>query len=254
MKKINSILAITLSFVLLASCSKEKINVNECENNNGNGNGNNNTIPPSLFRIKTWSNSSSQRTYLYNSESKLVEVSSNTGSKETFDYTAGKIIKKQFNTAGINDFTAEYDLNESGLGITEKRPSQPLFTGTSIYNEQKQPVKRIYNINGAVQTQDYFYHNGNCDSIRFLENGILKYTQQFTYYTDKFNHLSNEAYGYPFFGKESKNLQKAVQFVYPNGSITGTTTFTYEFDEKGRPIKETLTQGTNLYINYISYY
>jgi len=226
------------------SCSKEKTG----NPSNGNNPG------AQVSRIKTWSSSASQRTYIYNSNGKLAEVQSNTGSKDTYEYTPGKIIKKQYNNAGINDFTAEHDLDANGLGITEKRPTQPGFTGTHIYNDQKQPVKRIYNMNGLIQTQDYFYANGNCDSVRYSENNIWKYTRRFTYYTDKFNYLSNEAYGYPFFGKESKNLVQTDQYVNPDGSTSEIITITYEFDQQGRPVKETRTQGANLFINYITYY
>lgn len=244
MKRLFPIITISLPAIVLLSCSKEK------SENPANGN----TSNPTISKIKTWSNSASQRTYIYNNGGKLTEVQSNTGSKETFEYPAGKIIKKQFNTAGVNDFTAEYELDANGLGITEKRTAQPGFTGTLIYNDQKQPVKFIYNMNGLIQTQDYFYSNGNCDSVRYSENGNWKYTRIFTYYANKFNYLSNEAYGYPFFGKESKNLVKTDQFVNPDGSSSELVTITYEFDAQGRPVKETRSQGINIYINFISYY
>lgn len=243
MKKTTSLTAIAFTSLIVLSCSKEK-----------NENPSNTAATSSVTRIKTWSNTSGQKTYLYDNSGKLTEVQSNTGSKVTYEYAPGKIIHRQFNTAGVNDFTAEYDLNEAGLVVTEKRPSQPGFTATFIYNDQKQPVKSIYNTNGIVHTQDFFYNNGNCDSIRISENGNWDYTRHFTHYTDKSNHLSNEAYGYPFFGKESKNLVKSVEYIDSNGSSSGLTSIEYEYDAKGRPVKETKTQGVNIYINYITYY
>ncbi len=236
--------ALFLASFALLSCNKEKIE----------GPVNNQAQTGSVSRIKTWSNTSGQKTYLYDNSGKLTEVQSNTGSKVTYEYSPGKITHKQFTMGGANDFTAVYDLNEAGLVVTEKRPSKPDFTATFIYNEQKQPVKTIYNTNGIINTRDFFYNNGNCDSIRISESGNWDYTLRFTHYTDKVNHLSNEAYGYPFFGKESKNLVKSVQFLYANGSSSDITSINYEYDSNGRPVKETRSEGVNIFINYISYY
>ncbi|MFZ9388225.1 MAG: hypothetical protein ACO25B_10115 [Chitinophagaceae bacterium] len=243
MKK--NFLIIALPIILLVSCSKDKT-ISPVTPGSTGGNG--------VSKIKTWSNSASQRTYLYNNQGQLVEISSNTGSKVTYEYASSKITMKQYNTGGINDFTSVMDLDNNNLVITEKRPSNASFTGTFIYNDQKQMVKSIYIINGNPETTDYFYSNGNCDSARHSSNNNWQYTRYFTYYTDKTNYLSNVAYGYPFFGSDNKNLKKTDYFKYNSGTQTPLATTTYEFDAQGRAVKETTSTGNNVFVNFISYY
>ena len=68
------------------------------------------------------------------------------------------------------------------------------------------------------------------------------------------NYLSNIAYGYPFFGSDNKNLRKSEFYKYNDGTQTALATTTYEFDAQGRAVKETINTGSNVFVNFISYY
>lgn len=234
-----------IAVAALVSCKKE----NNSLPPGGQGQGNN-----TESKIKEWTGNSGMTTYLYDGSGRCTQYSSSTGSKVTFEFTGNKIVQKQFNNAGVNDFTREYELNASGLISKETRPGDPDFEAVLLYNSDKQVVKKIYHMIGGTQTIDYFYNNGNCDSTRYHMNSSWTTTVKFTYHTDKPNTISYEAMGMPYFGKESKNLNKTEQYFYPDGTSGTVTQRSYEFDAAGRVIKQTGVQGGNINISYLTYY
>lgn len=248
MKKNFLFIATAIAATLLFSCKKESV----INNNNGNGNG---PVPEPVSKIKTVSVGSLQHTLTHDALGRRTQAISNSGSKFFYDYTtAGKVTYKQFNDAGVNDITAIFDLSADGLDIKETLPSSPSQSATRSYNSDKQVAKVITDYGSQVNTEDYFYSKGNCDSIRHSTDGNWVYTVVQTYYTDKLNSLTNDALGLLYYGKSSKNLVKTEQSFYPGGGTGQIANMTYEFDAKDRVIKKTTTKGANVFINLITYF
>jgi hypothetical protein len=243
MRKQFLLVLIVVSFFV--SCKKES--TNQPPANPGGGS-------TTVSKIKEWTNNSGMTTYTYDASGRCTQYLYSSGAKNTFEFLSNKIIQRQFNNAGINDFTREYEVGANGLVSKETRPNDPNFDAVFIYNSDKQVVKKIYHQNGSTQTVDYFFSNGNCDSARFSTNNIWSSTTRFTYYTDKPNTISNDAFGMQFFGKDSKNLLKSEQYVYSDGTQVGPIVRVYEFDAAGKVIKQTSQSGANINITYISYY
>ena len=241
MKKLITIFTAGIS-LLLFSCNKS----DTIDNPSGGSN--------TMSKIKTWSGSNGIATYTYDAGGRCQQVTYSDGSKNTYEYTTGKVIQKNFNTAGVNIVTYVYDLDTDGLKIKESRSSDVTFSEVAIYNTDKQIVKFIVHQNGKVFSGDYFYSNGNCDSVRFSTNGVWYSSAIKTYYTSKPNSLTYDTEGIAFMGKSNKNLLKTEQYKYSDGTTADISTYAYEFDEKGRVGKQTLIQGANQHIEYIVYY
>lgn len=241
MKKQITIITAALSLVLF-SCKKSDTNPNP----QGGG--------ATSSKIKTWAGNSGISTYTYDAQGRCTEVLYSNGGKIAYEYQAGVVTVKAYNTANVLTSTSVYELNSEGLRIKETRPGNPLFAESTVYNSDKQPVKHITSNNGNTQVMDYFYSGGNYDSIRFTNNGNWSSTIIKTYYSDKLNTLSNDEEGVSFYGKENKNLVKTEQYTYPDGTKNDISNYTYEFDAKGRVVKETRVQGGNINISYITHY
>jgi hypothetical protein len=96
--------------------------------------------------------------------------------------------------------------------------------------------------------------------VRFMPKSILKSAEtDYTYkidcqfYTNKTNTLGNETMGISFWGKQNKNPIKKVTIMYTYGGITSnnTTTFTYEYDAKGRITKQIADDGYYTVYTYV---
>lgn len=218
--------------------------------------GNDITLPgnnTTTSKIKTWASNSGITTFTYDAQGRCTEENYSNGGKTTYEYQPGLVTEKKYNAANVNTSTFIYELNTEGLTIKETRQQNPSFSESTIYNSDKQVLKHITLINGNTQVSDYFYSGGNCDSVRFTSNGNWSSTVIKTFYTDKPNSLNNDAEGVSFFGKSDKNLLKTEQYTYPDGTKVDISYFTYEFDSKGRAVKQTRTQGGNINIEYITY-
>ncbi len=240
MKK-QFILMSTIATVLLFSCKKENISNPAANGMNGS-------------RIKTWVTASSVSNYTYDASGNLTALTYSDGSKKTYDYQPGKITEKIFDAGGINTQAYVYELNADGLVSKETSPQIPGFDIVTIYNSERQIVKTVAHANGLIQSADYFYSNGNCDSVRFSTGNTWNSSVIRSYYPDKLNSLDYDSQGTSFYGKGNKNLEKTEQYFFSDGSKGDLVTYSYELDAKGRAVKQTTSSGANLEIGLISYF
>ena len=210
--------------------------------------------PASLTRIKKQTSGGDISTYSYDSQGKAVKVENSDGSKKEYEYATGKVTRKYFTTAGVYQDSNIEELNADGYTVRSTRSSQPAWESVYTYNADKTLAKQISKSN-SVTVLDYFWNNGNLDSIRFSsQNGTWNYTHVMTYYTDKPNGLSDDIFGEQYWGKNSKNLLKSNVNHFPDGSSSVKYDFTYEFDNQGRVTKETSTSDNgNVYITLNTY-
>lgn len=228
--------------VLLTACSK------------------NNTDAPApvtgntVAKVKTWT-SSYTSTYFYDAQGRLTKYENSDGSRVEQEYQPGIVIRKVYNSAGVFQYSYKNELNADGYLGRTTLSSNPNYEILYVYNPDKTLAKQISNISGNHQVIDYFYSNGNCDSMRFTgNNGNWSSTIAKTYYTDKANVLTDANTGDDFYYKASKNMLKTELYKYPDGSTNDLSTYVYDFDAQGRVIKQTRTQGGNIGITLLTYY
>ncbi|HWR33435.1 MAG TPA: hypothetical protein VN451_07920, partial [Chitinophagaceae bacterium] len=193
--------------------------------------------------------------YTYDALGRIVAQVNSNGSKQEFEYLTGVVNKKFYNTSGVFQYGYKFELNAEGLCIRTTMSNSPNYELLHLFNPDKTVAKEISHINGNNSGRDYFYSNGNLDSIRFTgNNGNWQLTISKTYYTDKPNVLSVENYGELFYGKDNKNMIKSEVYKYPDGSTTSESGYSYEYDAQGRVIKQTSTAGNNIEIQLYTYY
>ncbi len=232
-------------FILLAATT-----VVSCKKNNDN------TVPVNPVSLENKVKqviSGGTRTYSYDASGRLVQKLYADGGKSQFEYPAGKVIEKEYKTDGSLKEIYTYDLDANGLVGKETWSSNPSYQELRVYNNDKQQIKATTTYNGVISTADYFFSNGNCDSVRFSAPSGWQSTVKRTYYTDKPNVLDYDATGQTWLGHKSKNLIKTEQYFFSNGSFNPAVMYTYEFDAKGRIVKETNEYNGDIDIVYYKY-
>lgn len=225
-----------------AACSKSHVNPTST------------SLPTSLTRIKKQTSGGNVYTYWYNPQGKAVKVENSDGSRKEYEYAAGKVTRKYYNTAGVYQYSSIEELDVNGYTVRSTNSSQPAWETLFTYNADKTLAKIISQSN-SITVKDYFWNNGNLDSIRFSsQNGTWNYTNVMTYYTDKPNGLSDDVFGEQYWGINSKNLLKSSVNHFPDGSSSIKNDYTYEFDSQSRVAKETITvDNGNIYITLNTY-
>jgi hypothetical protein len=213
------------------------------------------TLPlPGLTRMKTQTSGATIYTYFYDSQGRAVKMENSNGSRKEYEYAAGKVTRKYYNTSGVYQYSIIEELNADGYTFHSTYSNQPTWEYLYTYNPDKTMTKQIVNANGTI-VKDYFWSNGNLDSVRLSsQNGTWNYTSVMTYYTDKANGLSDDVFGEQYWGKNSKNLLKSSVNHFPDGSSSIKNDYTYEFDGGGKVTKETITSDNgNIYITLNTY-
>jgi len=201
------------------------------------------TTPPltGLTRMKMQTSGATVYTYFYDSQARMVKMENSNGSRKEYEYAAGKVTRKYYNTSGVYQYSIIEELNTDGYTFHSTYSNQPTWEYLYTYNADKTMAKQVVDANG-ITVKDYFWSNGNLDSIRFSsQNGAWNYTEVNSYYTDKPNTLSDDIFGEQYWGKNSKNLLKSTVNHFPDGSSSIKDDFTYEFDGEGKVIKQTIT-------------
>ena len=207
----------------------------------------------SAIRIKSVTYSNGVEHLTYDAQGRIILDVDPDGSKEEYEYLPGIVNEKVYAINGDYKYSYKNELNSDGEVTRTTRSDFPANEELLYYNPDKSLTKRISKSNGFIQTTDYFYSNGNCDSLRFSSNGQWNSTIVKTFYADKLNNISMENFGFLFYGKQDKNLQKSEEYKYPDGSSNGIETYVYEFDQQGRITKLTSTHNNNIYISLYTY-
>jgi hypothetical protein len=228
--------------VLLTSCSKNNADAPVPAADN------------SIAKVKTWT-SSYTSTYFYDAQGRLAKYENSNGSRVEQEYQPGIVIRKVYSNAGVFQYSYKNELNADGYLGRTTMSSNPNYEILYVYNPDKTLAKQISTISGSHQVIDYFYSNGNCDSMRFTgNNGNWSSTIAKTYYADKANVLTDANTGDNYYYKANKNMLKTELYKYPDGSTNELATYVYEYDAKGRVVKQTRTQDGNINIDLLTYY
>ena len=226
---------------VLSSCAKEDID----------------DLPDSLnenSKVRTATYGTTTLTYTYDAIGRQVTCDNSDGIKKVYAYSIGNIRESVYKN-GQFEYFYKHDLNTDSLCIKEIKSNDNSYEQLYQYNPDRRMVKTITKKNGtAIQVMDFFYSNGNCDSIRFFNNNQWVLTILKTYYTDRINVFDPEVFGNKYFGKGNRNMLRSETFSYPGCTPEHPSNFNYEYDSMGRVIKETSAKenytSTGLYTYY----
>lgn len=130
------------------------------------------------------------------------------------------------------------------------------------YNAEGYLVKKrtVKVATGAISITDYTYENGNLVSLKSYQDGTLRYSHQFTYYTDKVNKFNVDVYDQfelkfmagTFFGRHNRHLLKSWSFINHSSNSSHSNEYTYTLDADGYPVKLThIDDGYTTSANFI---
>ena len=236
----NSLFIIIVA-VCLSACAKETIDSSAVQSGESS-------------RVKTATYDSTVFSYTYDASGRQLSCDNSDGIKRTYLYAIGSI-KESIYKNGVFGYFYKNDLNADSLCVRETKSNDPTYEQLYQYNPDRTLAKVITKKSGTViQLMDFFYNNGNCDSIRFNSNGQWVMTVAKTYYTDQPNVFGNEIFGNEYFGRSSKNMLRSETTIYPGVSSDPCMNFSYEYDAMGRIIKETSSKGNTVSIGLYTYY
>lgn len=207
------------------------------------------------------------QTYIYDNSGKLLKATTNDGSV-VFDltYSAGKVEMNFYAGPGMVWMKQTFLLNQSGLAA-----SATYFINMAVKNQAMPgsvfpPFLKTMKPAGDTTHELYFYDNAGYKikeinwSKSFRDTTVFEVlygntimsiqtdgehsdTTTFEYYADRTNTLGTANCGVYFFGTQDKNLLYKIKSPYSN------STYTYEYDSRGRVIKEMAT-GFNSWYSY----
>jgi len=228
-----------LLIFLLAACGKH----NDHPTNPGNGGG---QQPDPSVRIKSTNNN----TYTYDGQGRLTRVTygNSITVRTDYTYTEDSVVGTDFNLQGNpHGGGVTYYLGNDGLTRNVRYiidSTIPPLILQLTYNADRQLERQTVNEEGKAPDllSIRYYSKGNLDSVKAIDilDNEVEEVVRFDYYTDKHNYLSNEHNGISFTGVSSVNLVKKEAQEFP-GSSTRVIIYTYEFDEKGRPVARHMT-------------
>lgn len=202
------------------------------------------TPAPTVYKIKSSSSTSNGKTvktdYTYDSNGRVVKMSSDDGTSSTLDWSSANCIEKHFNsgaTAPVS--TTTYDLNASGLCTSQTDDVASSVTSYE-YNSDGYQTKMTTTASGQTSSVTYGYTNGNQTTIT-TNGGGTSTTMTMEFNTDKTSTIGNINRGMTMFGKDSKNIPKKISMTI--SGITVSINITYEYDSKNRVSKMTQTQS-----------
>lgn len=235
------IYAIGLLICLLAACRKQ----HDEPTRPGNGRGDK---PDSSMRIKSINNNK----YAYDNRGRVVRVtySNSLTARTDYTYTKDSVSGMDFDMMGQpHGGSVAYYLGNDGLAVRVRYVidvSVPPLIFNFTYSAGQLTEQTIAEGGKAPNLRTVrYYSNGNLDSIRSftIPGNVLVEVDRYEYYTDRPNWLGNEYNGISFLGKSSANLMKKE--VWESTGTTMVTEYTYEFDDKGLPVKRhTIVDGS----------
>ena len=226
-------------------------------------------------------------TLQYDKERRLTKMIYNDGSYDLLEYSGSTVTLKNYEDEKL-DYVAVAKLNNQGLCISISSDNEYYSStieydingyrrlsmsesATRIYTERRTITDGNYGIinsennpktnkSATLRELDIFPRSGFLNFFRrkYMSKTSLKSTAdynektEYQFYTGKTNTIEDENYGVSFNGKQNKNpIKQETRTYYWDGSTTETTTYTYEYDTKGRITKQITDDGSYIVFTYV---
>jgi hypothetical protein len=201
---------------------------------------------PAISKVHTRTAGNDVRTYTYDNMGRQTQSSSTANNSIVYEYDGSLVDYWIYYPGGTLAGSTVGQLNNNGLltSYTSTNPNGTFaLSGIYTYNASRQQTGQEVNFsNGDQAIGTFTFQSDNLVSAESHVNGSLSWTKTHTYYLNKQNTLSNEAFGQPYYGTSSKNLVKSTVFTIIGGATT-TEEFKYEFDPQGRVTKVKTTKN-----------
>ncbi len=195
----------------------------------------------------------------YSPEGKIITRTSFGGMvKQTFVYEETRVIEEGISPPNGQPFTVIYFINKNGLMDSSMRIS----TTDTIYLSYKYDnagfrVEEYIGSRTKSLAKQRIVEGGNVTrEILFSDGKEMQYIH-FGYYADKPNKstvFNEELLGYPYKGKDSKNLLKQMVLISPAKDTLFDNSFSYHFDEDDRVSLVAIYTNTGQLIDSSSYF
>ena len=194
---------------------------------------------PAPVRVKTKTRGADIRTYTYTTDGQLLQSASTVDNTIMNAYGPNTIVTSIFYPDGTLAGASTHEV--SGIGLIKKTIAEDL-TGYYTYNLYNQVLTHdVYFTDGTIIKGNFYYANGNLDSVVAKKNGLPYWKKTYTYH-NKANVLGNEVFGEAYAGAGSKNLIKSMVYSVSNGATT-TETYIYKISQGKVTIVETIKNG-----------
>lgn len=252
---------------------------------------NNQVVEPSRILLSSMSNFRQDGTlivkesYKYDSNGRLIEMLNSDNYKVVIEYLSSRLSMKEYDNGELS-YSSDINLNEKGLCISSSADKEVTTTYTYDNNGYRQSMIELddhstYSKTFTVSNENYVtvitesnspsFQPANMTTPLFLEKFIIlkqaanriptnslksasedSYIEKtdFEFYTDKTNTIEYENMGMYFLGRQNKNLVK--QETHTSGNLPAyTTSYTYEYDSKGRVTKRIYDNGDYDVFSYV---
>ena len=225
---------------------------------------------PLTGKVKQVTDDNNRKTiYTYDDKGRLLNFfqiysTGDTGYVVNHEYSGSSLTRtERYNTSDIRVYT--FQLNAEGMAVSKTVASNPSALYTFKYNSTGQLIEQKMTNGSNIETYTYFYSNGQCDSMRLERSWYTAGTYEisvYEYYPDKADnrnqHLTyfQQFLGRPASVKTLKSFKEGTHRDATGNSFYTPTTYSYEYDTKGRIVKEleyfrgTTTPHTNIYEYY----
>lgn len=223
--------------------------------------------------------------YEYDTQGRIIKMTDNDGNYSTIEYSQSTVTVKDYEDGKL-DYTMVFKLNSKGLCTSQEEGD---YIAINEYDSDGYRKSSVSESDDYIYTETFTVSGGNYVTIvsedqtktksasiisldRNRKSNLLKKLSQdfkpqntlkstanylsktdFQFYLDKTNTIEFENMGISFFGKQNKNPVKEEKrtSTYDSDTYTDITTYTYEYDSKGRITKQTDNDGNYSTFTYI---
>jgi hypothetical protein len=183
----------------------------------------------------------------YNPDGNLKSISDNSNTTTSFTYSPGFALTYQYPGT-------IYELKNATLNHLGRVAKAELWKNAVLiskneytYNQEGYLIKKKEEkvLSSEIYSTEYNYENGNLVSSKSFLNGTIRYSHQFSYYTDKLNKFNVDIYDQfehkymagSFFGRLNRNLLKNWSFTSFPANTSHTNQYSYTLNADGYPVK-----------------
>jgi hypothetical protein len=235
----KKIIAIAFAATCFVACKKE----NEAE-----------SIPVNNApKYKTVDFGSKPDNYTYDQYGRQVKIVSFDGSRVESSYSKGRVTRIHYDASGAVFRTYTIELNADGLQAKSYYKEAPGNYTAYEYGQDKRPSKVTSLNNGQLDLAEYYYKDGNLDSIRYYRNNAWTLTNVMEYWLDQPCVQKGPNAGIMYNGEPSKNMCKSLTHNSANGTSVKEN-YSYEYNAQGLLTKLTEVTNGNTQTGFYTYY
>ena len=198
----------------------------------------------------------------YNADGSIKSVTEDLARVTSVTYTPGFALTHKY--PGTVYEMKNVSKNHMGRVATAELWHNGVLTDNNQYTYNAEGYliqKKVVKVSsGIINTTDHSYENGNLVSSKSYQNGILRYSHQYSYYTDKLNKFNVDIYDQfdhkhmigSYFGKLNRHLLKSWSYTSFPANASHSSEYSYTLDADGYPVKQThVDDGYSSFINFV---